>query len=82
MKLFRNLAYAPTLEGYKIALEDLFNSLKTQKYKNCVKYFEELYETSKGPAKCFRSELLIKGANTNNHVEARFLMAKDTILRR
>ena len=82
MKLFRNVAYAPAIEGYKIALEDLFNSLKTLKYKNCVKYFEELYEISKGRAKCFRSEHLIKGANTNYHVEARFLVAKDTILRR
>ena len=53
MKLFRNLVYVPTVERYKIALGDLFNSSKTQKYKISVKYFEELCEISKGWAKCF-----------------------------
>ena len=50
--------------------------------KNCGKNFEELCEISKEWAKCFRSEHLTKGANTNNHVEAQFLIVKDTILRR
>ena len=33
-------------------------------------------------AKCFRSDILIRGANTNNHVEAQFLVIKDNIIRR
>ena len=82
MKLFRNLVYASDVEGYERSLENLFDSPKTQKYKNCVKYFEELCEMNKAWARCFRSEYLIRGANTNNHVEAQFLVIKDTILRR
>ena len=44
MKLFRNLVYAHDIEGYEEASENLFNSSKLQKYKNCVQYFEEICE--------------------------------------
>ena len=82
MKLFRNLVYGHDVEGYERAYENLFPSLKMQKYKNCVQYFEELCEISKSWGKCFRSEKLIRGLNTNNYIEAQSLVVKDTILRR
>ena len=60
-KLFGNLVYAyrMVIEGYRMVFEDFLNYLRTQKYKNCVKHFEELCEISKGWGKCFRSEHLI-----------------------
>ena len=32
-------------------------------------------------AKCYRRDLVIRGSDTNNYVEAQFLVLKDTILR-
>ena len=68
MKLFRNLVYAHNVEVCERAYESLSNSSKTQKYKNYVQYFEELYEISESWAKCFRTEKLIRRSNTNNYV--------------
>ena len=82
MKLFRNLVYAHDVEGYEKASENLFDSSKIQKYKNCVQYFEELCEISESWAKCFPTEKLIRGSNTNSYVEAQFLVVKDSILGR
>lgn len=43
-----------------------------------MQYFEELCETSKLWAKYFRTEKLIRRSNTNNYVEAQFLVVKNT----
>ena len=32
-------------------------------------------------AKCYRRDLVIRGSDTNNYVEAQFFVLKDTILR-
>ena len=32
-------------------------------------------------AKCYRGDLVIRGSDTNNYVEAQFLVLKNTILR-
>ena len=32
-------------------------------------------------AKCYRRDLVIRGSDTNNYVEAQLLILKDTILR-
>ena len=81
MKLFRNLVYAHDAEGYQGAYKS-FNSSKIEKYKHYVQFFEELYEISESWVKCFRTKKLIRGLNTNNYIEAQFLVVKDTILRR
>ena len=43
MKLFRKLVYASDVEGYESAYTNLFYSSTTQKYKNCLKYFGEMF---------------------------------------
>ena len=73
MILFRNLVYAHNVEGYEKAYENVFNSSKTQKQKNCVLYFEELFEISKWKAKYARTEKIIRGSNNNNYAETQFL---------
>ena len=39
-----------------------------------MQYFEELCKISKSWAKRFRTEKLIRGSNTNNYIEAQFLV--------
>ena len=82
MKLFRNVFYAKDLEAHESAYKDLTDSPITQRYKNCLKYFEELIDIRDNWAKCFRKEQLLRGLHTNNFVEAQFLVVKDTILKR
>ena len=47
MKLFRAVLYANDFESYEKVYKDLADSLSTtQKYNNCLKYFEELFDIS------------------------------------
>ena len=83
MKLFRAVLDGNDFESYEKTYKDLADSsLTTQKYKNCLKYFEELFDTSQCCARYFRKDQLVRGSNTNNYVEAQFLVVKDTIPRR
>ena len=82
MKLFRNVVYASSIDDCDEAYQNLMTSSITQKYKNCLTYFEELYEISSFWAKCHRKDQLLRGIDTNNYVEAQFLVIKDTILQR
>ena len=60
----------------------LFESNITNKYNLCVKYFEDLCNISERWARCFWNDELIRGSNTNNYVEVRFLVIKDSLLKR
>ena len=52
------------------------------KYLNAGGYFQDLVELKENWATCFRTDLMTTGTNTNNYVEAQFLVIKDTILKR
>ena len=82
MRLFRLLVYAQSEEAYEVASDRLFASVVTRKYNNCVLYFQDLCEIKESWAECFRKEMLIRGLNTNNYVEAQFLVLKDNVLKR
>ena len=47
-----------------------------------LNYFEDLCSISKHEAKYFQNDELIRGSNTNNYVEAQFLVIKDSLLKR
>ena len=75
--------YANDFESYEIAYKDFADSSSpTQKYKNCLIYFEELFDIIQCWVRCFWIDQLLRGSNTNNFVEAQFLAVNDTILRR
>ena len=82
MKLFREVVYAKDVEIYVAAYNDLFEANIAKKYSTCLKYFEELCDISERWARCFRSDELIRGSNTNNYIEAQFLVIKDSLLKR
>ena len=70
-------------KAYEKAHKDLADSSSTtQNYKNYLKYFEELFSISQCWTKWFQKDQLVRGSNTNNYVEAQFLVVKDTILSR
>jgi hypothetical protein len=66
------------------AFESCYNEvLKWRKpYDNAVKDFEKLCDDRKDVAHCYRSDLLLRGTQTNNFVESQFLVVKDIILKR
>lgn len=82
MALFRNVIYANSIDNYVSAYSALFESNMIQKYKNCAKYFEDLCNISERWALSFRNDMLTRGSNTNNYIEAQFLVIKDSLLKR
>ena len=82
MKHFRKLVYARTVIDFDDITDKFMNSYVLNKYKNAVLYFNNLLELKTNWAHCFRTNLVTRGTNTNNYVEAQFLVIKDTILQR
>ena len=57
MKLSRAVLHANDFESYQKAYKDLEDSSSTtQKYKNCLKYFEEPFDLSQCRARCFQKD--------------------------
>ena len=82
MKRFRKLVYARTVIDFDDITDQFLNSDILKKYKDAVLYFNDLLELKTSWAHCFRTNLMTRGTNTNNYVEAQFLVIKDTILQR
>ena len=80
--LFKKAALAPE----KVSFEEMFHKLLQdtlfEDSDQARQYFEGLYNLKESFALCFRSHLPLRGNNTNNFVEAQFLVLKDVILRR
>ena len=80
---FKSLVYSDTLEQFRELYKTIITRDKAvKKYPSFVKYLESLESMKESWALCFRSELLIRCHNTNNNVEAQFLIIKDIILQR
>ena len=62
--------------------QEMIESESVQIYPNLVAYYEGLFEIRESWAICYRTYLKIRGVNTNNPVEAQFLVLKDNILNR
>lgn len=82
MKLFRLLMYAESEVDLDAAIEQVIGNQTVVRYPEFVMYLEDLIERKEEWAICFRAALLIRGCQTNNYIEAQFLVVKDTILRR
>ena len=82
MKLFRKLVHADTVTSFEVAAQEMMEAEVLTKYLNAGVYFQDLVELKENWATCFRTDLMTRGTNTNNYVEAQFLVIKDTILKR
>ena len=54
----------------------------TTAYPQFVCYLKDVHQLRKSWALCFRSDLMLRGHNTNNNAEAQFLVIKNKILQR
>ncbi|KAK7918603.1 hypothetical protein WMY93_009887 [Mugilogobius chulae] len=80
--LFKKALYSNNETSFAAKYHDLLQDDTVGKYENAVAYFKSLYEERGDFALCFRSEIFTRGNQTNNFVEAQFLVLKDTILNR
>ena len=70
------------MEGAEEAFEEMIASDLICNYPNLVKYLTALFERKEEWALCYRTHLMVRGNNTNNPVEAQFLVLKDDVLNR
>ena len=82
MTSFRFIVYAASIELCEQLCTEFIESEVVKKYENAVAYFTDLITIKASWAVCYRKDLPIRGTNTNNYVEAQFLVMKDTILMR
>ena len=82
MMKFKKLVYEKNEELFEELFESFLSSDNVDKYPKLVSYMTNLYEMRASWAHCFRKDLRIRGNNTNNAVEAQFLVLKDSILKR
>ena len=81
INLFRNMLYEKE-DDVEMSYDDMITFDVVSKYPNLVTYLMTLYDRKEEWALCYRKHLLIRGNNTNNPVEAQFLVLKDDILNR
>ena len=60
--------------------DQFLNSNLIKKYGNALIYFSDLFLSKQEWAVCYRNNPLLCGLNTNNDVQAQFLVIKDSIL--
>ena len=82
MMTFKKLVYEKNEELFEELFESFLSSDNVDKYPKLVSYMTNLYEIRTSWTYCFRKVLRIRGNNTNNAVEAKFLVLKNNILNR
>ena len=79
---FRKIVFASDEESMEEAYDDMINSETVSRYPHFLEYLASLYNIGETWALCYRKDLPIRGSNTNNSIEAQFLVIKDEILNR
>ncbi|KAI8485675.1 hypothetical protein Bbelb_365090 [Branchiostoma belcheri] len=82
LSLFKKCLYAETEDTFQNCCAEMFEDDKCKQYANFTSYVSNLCEKKEAFALCFRTHLPVRGNHTNNFVEAKFLVLKDTVLRR
>ena len=72
MKKFRQILYCKTEVELQKMCDQFFNLIK--KYRYALIYFSDLFLSKQEWAVCYRNNSLLRGSNTNNYVEAQFLV--------
>ena len=74
--------YATDLSALVEAVNSMEENEVVNSYPNAALYLTNLLQRKEEWAKLYRNNAIIRGSDTNNYVEAQFLVLKDTILRR
>ena len=70
------------MEDISERTDDMSEHSLFEKYPNAKKYLQDVLGLKESWALAYRNSLPIRGNNTNNYVEAQFLIIKDEILNR
>jgi len=81
MMKFRKIVYSDIEEQTDEFFNDLLEDCRDV-YPKLKSYLITLFEIKERWCMCFRNNLMLRGNNTNNYVEAQFLVLKDNILNR
>jgi hypothetical protein len=81
LSLMKSIIYAET-EDISERTDDLLEHSLLEKYPNAAKYLGDVLEFKESWALAYRTGLPVRGNNTNNYVEAQFLVIKDELLNR
>ena len=79
---FKKVLYADSEATMESNFEELLVDNTVSKYKRFVNYIKNVYRDRNMWAMCYRSDLPLRGNNTNNYCESQFLVIKDDILNR
>ena len=82
LSLFKSVLYAKDVETMDECYETLTEDEVVVGYKCLVDYLSTLHDIRESWALAYRADLRIRGNNTNNPVEAQFLVLKDEVLGR
>ena len=82
LKLVKAIVYASNEEDLLETTDELLQDSLLEIYPNANEYFNNVLDISGSWALAYRNDLLVRGNNTNNYVEAQFLVIKDEILNR
>ena len=77
----KSIIYAE-MEDISERTDDMLGHSLFEKYPNAKKYLQGVLDLKESWALAYRNSLPIRGNNTNNYVEAQFLIIKDEILNR
>ena len=81
LSLMKSIIYAE-MEDISERTDDMLEHSLFKKYPNAKKYLQDVLDLKESWALAYRNSLPIRGNNTNNYVEAQFLIIKDEILNR
>ena len=80
---FKQILYAETKELFEETFEQFLDEdILTEDYPQFSTYIQTVYQLKESWGLSFRTDLRSRGNNTNNNVEAQFLIVKDLILQR
>ena len=82
LKLVKAIVYASNEDDVSEKTNQLLQDSLLEIYPNANEYFNNVLDISGSWALAYRSDILVRGNNTNNYVEAQFLVIKDEILNR
>ena len=96
MNSFKGLAYDLHQDSFELKYQKMIQAEDTESvasegsdeedavssYPQFLNYIKDVMELKESWALCFRTELMLRGHNTNNNAEAQFLVIKDKILQR
>jgi hypothetical protein len=82
LAVLKDMVYAETVELFDCKYEDAINNSTVNKYPRLGEHLQSLHERRVEWALCFRSDIPVRGNNTNSYCERAMKVMKDSVLHR